>query len=336
VGLGTFLRNWRTPPRRDDSIAVHTPTNPDKQAAPTLPGEKEVARAPKEKIVPKETHGAATPPEKDPEGTETVLPPDGPSGNVGPKKPAPRADSDPVLASGAKDLPGHLERVELPLPSLFKLHDLEQAGAAGKFRETLASPGAYRIELLCKDASKTFGQVQAAFRAGKIGLVVDPLARIRLRKPLYRNDFAIFAENLTPTEVVRLLARLGVSNRAPGTDKKTAEPRFEGNVVVQPWSWWDKSELASLLRANPAPLSPRPVRRPGDIDIRKPLPESTESEILEGKGPPRPTAGENRAIFLSLSGIRSDSDELKRFVASRKPLQAGTIQVYLVLRHVGP
>ncbi len=138
--------------------------------------------------------------------------------------------------------------------------------------------------------------------------------------------------------MVQLLARLGVHDRTPssGADKKSHEQRFEGTVVVQPWSSADKSELASLLKANPAPVPLRLVPRPSDVDIRKPLPEVTESDILEGKGVPRPGSPSDHAIFLSLSGKRSDSEELKRFVAARKPLQTGTIQVFIVLRHVGP
>jgi hypothetical protein len=335
VGLGTFLHNRRGSGRKEYGTAINASTPPNQASAPDRPADKEVARAPKEKVVPKDDPGASLPPEKDPQGTEFTFPPDDPGEKPGPKKPADRPASDPVLASGAKDLPGHLERVELPLPTLFKLHDLDEAAASGKLRDKLAAPGAYRIELLCKDASKTLGRVQAAFAARKIELVVDPLARNRVRKPLYRNDFAVFAENLTPSEVVRLLARLGVIDRRPPAGKQSAEPRFEGSVVVQPWSSWDRSELASLLKANPSAVAVPPLKRRADVDIHKPLPEETESQILEGKGTPRPTGVENRAIFLSLSGTRSDSTELKRFVATRKPLQPGMIQVFIVLRHIG-
>jgi hypothetical protein len=337
VGLGTFLHYSRGPGRSDTGTTAQRPTNHDDNTASTLPAEKNVARSPKENVVQKETSsGQPLPPEHDPDSKEFVLPPDDAMEKVGPAKPSPRRSSEPVFASGAKESPGQLERVELPLPTLFKLSDLDQSGAARQLRDKLAAPGAYRIELLCKDASKTFGRVRTAFAANKIGLVADPRAQERLKKPLYRNDFAIFAENVTPAQLVRLLARLGIADRTPPADKKSPEPRFEGTVVVQPWSSWDRSELASLLKANPSPVPPRPAPRAPDVDIHKPLPEVTENEILQGKGVPRPTSGDQRAIFLSLSGTRSDSQELKRFVAQRKPLQTGTIQVFMVLRHVGP
>jgi hypothetical protein len=333
VGVGTFLHYSRDPDRADTTASAQRQGSTDDPIAPARAADKGLARAPQEKIDPEETPTPVLPPEESSESKEFV-PPEESIEKVPTKKPAPRSASDSVFASGAKETPGQLERVELPLPSFFKLHELDQGTASRKLREQFSAPGAYRIEILCKDASKSFGRVRAGFAANKIGLVVDTLARARLKKPLYRNDFAVFAENVTPAQMVQLLAWLGVHDRTPSSaaDKKAHEQRFEGTVVIQPWSSADKSELASLLKTNPAPVPPRP----SGVDIRKPLPEVTESDILEGKGVPRPGSADHRAIFLSLSGTRSDYPELKRFVAGRKPLQAGKIQVFIVLRHVGP
>jgi hypothetical protein len=335
VGVGTFLHYSAQLGVPDSGTTAQRQGKPE-QVPQTLPGERNVARTPQQKIDPKESAGPAQPSEETSDGRDFVIPPDDPIEKPGPTKPVPRSPSDSVFASGAKELPGQLERVELPLPSFLKLHQLDKTTAAAKLRDKLAAPGAYRIELLCNNATKAIGRVQAAFAKSKIGLVVDPVARTRLRKPLYHHEYAIFLENVTPAQMVKLLTRLGVSDRTPPAEKKSPEPRFEGTLLVQPWSSWDKTELARLLKANPAPVPPRPAPNPSRVDIHKPLPEATEADVLEGKGVPRPGAADHRGIFLSLSGTRSDSAELKRFVAARKPLQTGTIQVFMVLRHVGP
>jgi hypothetical protein len=335
VGIGTFFYYCRDAGRPEGGTTAHRHVNSNDGLASKEAPEKSFAQTKRENSVPRDTGEASQPPENEPDGKEFVLPPEDPFEKVGPTKPAPRRASDPVLASGAKELPGRLERIDLPLPTLFKLHELDQSTAARQLREKLSAPGAYRIELLSRDPSKSVPRVRAAFAANKIGLVVDSVARTRLRKPLSRYEFAVFTENVTPDQVLGLLARLGVVDRTPPANAKSPEPRFEGSVVVQPWSSLDRQELATLIRANPAPVPLRPGPRAPDIDIHKPLPEVTEADVLQGKGVPRPAAGDHDAILLSLSGSRTDSPEVKRFLAARKPLQTGTIQVFIVLRHVG-
>jgi hypothetical protein len=337
VGVGTFLGYSHDRARPNNGSVANVGTGEEDTVVVPSIAEKGIVRAPSDKQkAPSDVPAATTPAADDSERSEFVPPLEDPFEKEKKRPPSNRTHSGSVFASGEKEQPGQLERIELTLPSVSKLSELEQAATARKLTEQLSAPGAYRIEILCKDAARSFPRVRAAFAAGKIDLVVDPLAQKRLKKPHYRNSFAIFMENLTPAEMVRLLARLAVVDRGGVGDKKSSEPRLEGTLVIQPWSSWDKSELASVLKANPAPVPLRPPMGPPVIDIHKPLSESTQSAVLEGKGPPRPAAERNSAIFLSLSGTRSDSGELRRFVASRQPLQTGTIQVFIVLRHVGP
>jgi hypothetical protein len=338
VGIGSFLHYSRGPARSDNSTAHHQAV-PDDPSTPIVPAEKELVPGLKKKTDPKED---SAPPVRLPEEPENwdFLPSRSPGTKPVPpeKVPAPRSPSAPVLASGEKEAPGKLERVEIATPSLFRLDDLAQASSAGKLRERLAPPGAYRVELLCKDASRSFAGVRTAFIQSKIHLLVDSIARARLKKPLYHNHFAVFLENVTPDDVVKLLERLHTADRAPASDKKSAEPRLEGTIVVQEMSSWDRGELAKVLCVRELGAKSPALSRPSAIDIHKPLSESTEVEVasaLEGKGVPRPL-GERNAIFLSLSGSRSPTPELRRFMDLRKPYQPGTIQLFLVLRHVGP
>ncbi len=110
-------------------------------------------------------------------------------------------------------------------------------------------------------------------------------------------------------------------------------------MVVNEMSSWDRGELAKLLCVKELGTKSPSSGLPSGIDIHKPIQESTEADVasaLDGNGVPRPQVLQNTGIFLSLSGSRSATPELRRFMSSRKPYRAGTIQLFLVLRHVGP
>jgi hypothetical protein len=272
-----------------------------------------------------ETPGKAKNPDKDNE--PLVAPPR--------TKTNPDLPDAPILASGEKEAAGKFEIVKVALPVLFKLHELDQAEAAGKLRDKLSSASAFRIELLCKDATRAVARLRSAFAAHKVALVIDAAAQARLKKPLWRTDYAVFLENVTAHELASILGRTGKvdRDRTPAGSKKSPEPRFDGPVVVKEMSSWDVRELTDLLGVDPTTNRPKPPARPA-IDISKPLP--TEDEVkaaLDGKGVPRP--GANNALVLPLSSSKSRSPELRRFLDGRQPLRPATVQVFLVLRNVG-
>jgi hypothetical protein len=257
-----------------------------------------------------------------------------------PKVKAPRNPDEPVLASGEdKEAPGKLERVELALPAIYKLHELDKTGAAG-LRDQLANGIAFRVELPCKDATRAVDRLRAALADRKFGLVVDSIAVARLKKPTFKHDFALFLENVAPPELADLLARVGVADRAPPPGKKSPEPRFEGAVVVTAMSRWDRHELKGLFGGiDPLAVRPAIPASPPTVDIHRPLTEGTEAAVsatLEGKGVPRPTVAENVALLLPLATTRTPSVEVKRFLEARKPARPGTVQAFVVLRNVGP
>jgi len=338
VGLGSFLQSSRWPGRSaQDSAKRHE--NPDAGARPTS-SQQDVVKSPVRNNTDNESLPVRGPGKKAPERKKTEGVPEKETVKVVPEKekPEPRDPPAGVLASGEKESSGKLEQVELALPAFFKLHDLDQAKAGEKLLDELNKSSAFRIEILCKDASRGFDRIQGAFAAQKMALVIETNAQARLKKPQWKSDYALFFENMKPGGLVKLLGKVGRLDRTPGSDKKPAEQRFDGSVVVQKMSKVDRQELTSLLGVDPIGVRPELPRGLPKIDIRKPLTESTRAAVdaaLDGKGVPRPTGEGDSAVVVTMPN-RNRTPELKRFLDGRKPAVPETVQVFLVLRNVGP
>jgi len=251
--------------------------------------------------------------------------------------PAPARPDPAVLASGQREPSGKFERVELTLPTVLRLHNLDRPAQDRALFEQLHHATSWRIELPARDATRGFEHVRAALAKEKVQLLLDPAAQVRLPKPLWRTDYAIFLENVPLPNVMRVLRAVGMADQ-PGSDRKV-EPRFDGALVLKPLSRRDRQELRELLGIDPVRVRPSlPV--PVKIDIHRPLPEQTDELVmatLAGRGIPRPGTTQAITGFVTpLSGPRSRSAELKRFLDGRQIPRPGTLQVFLVLRNVGP
>jgi hypothetical protein len=192
--------------------------------------------------------------------------------------------------------------------------------------------------LPARDATRALARVQAVARRLGLTLVLDPVVQARLRKPQFRHDFALFVENITPADLVTLLRTVARADRLAG-ERKTSEKRLGGALVVREMSEWDQKELADLLGVDPVRVRPAPAPRKPGLDIRKPLSEQTGADVadvLDGKRAARPgtKTPERAAVVVPLSGPRSRSAEVRRFLDHRRPAQAGTVQVFLVLRNL--
>jgi hypothetical protein len=334
VGIGAFLASSGDGDRAGQGSAQKG-VQPG-EGTQAGPGENDVARAPRPAVAPdqEKPRGPAQNEPEDKRPSEQI----DRDNDTAPKVQPPRDPSEPVLASGQDEAAGRFERVELALPAFYKLHELDQARPAGALRGQLGNGSAFRVELPCKDATRAFGHLRAALAGRKIGLVIDPVAAGRLRKPGFKHDFALFLENVAPQELADILARIGVADRTPLAGKKSPEPRFEGAVIVKEMSRWDRQELKALLGVDPLTVRPALKTPSTTIDIRRPLTETTEAAVnaaLEGKGVPRPTGADNVAVLLPLAPTRVPSIELKRFLEGRKSPRPGTVQAFVVLRNVG-
>jgi len=244
----------------------------------------------------------------------------------------------PVFASPSHRQEGSiaLEQVDLALPVVHQLAELDQPEKLRKLRDQVTAGSAFRIELLARDATRGFERVRRAAAGQKLALVIDPAAADRLRKPQWRTDYALFAENLTPANVIALLQGIARADRQAAA-KKSVEQRFNGSLVVKELAHWDRKELTQLLGIDPVRVRPAAARPQAGLDIRRPLSEQTSTEVtaaLAGKGVARPGKAQPQqsAIVLRLSGSRVRSVALRRFLDERQPAKPGTVQVLLVLR----
>jgi hypothetical protein len=329
VGPGTFLYysqpgsggssatrrtkpDEQKPPVRDDHLAKNLPASyEDKQDVPPPP------------------------PEEDQPGKGDREPERTPEKAIAIDKPLPEKPDDPVLADGGKEPFSKFERIELALPVVFKLHDLDQPNQARKLRDHLADAPSYRVEVLARNPTRAFDRVKGVLEARKIALVIDAGAQAMF-KPQIKSDYGLFIENITSADLAELLADLGAADKAP--NRKPPEKLLEGSLVVKELSVVDQKELIGLLGVDPIRKRPAPTKSTG-LDVRKSISDSTAKqveEILEGKRAPRPgtTQPELSVLVLPL-GTSRRSAEVKRFLDQRKPARAGTLQVFLVLRNVG-
>jgi hypothetical protein len=297
------------------------------------PGQARLAQGKPTKKLPRRSPRDAGAPENDGDAEDEApvdppTPPEGPKGNGTPATPSPAPDrihpprevgperDRTVLASGENEPFRRFERVELSLPRVWKIHELDRGDSPTKFLGELRAAAGVRVELLARDATRGFERLRAALQERKVQLTFDPAVLPRLKKPLWKTDYAVFVENLTPEDLAGALQAAGVADRQAG-EKKPGETRFDGPVIVKDLARLDRSELAGLLGVDP--VASRPAR-----------------PALDGKGTATPAAAPEPIGYVTLlAGSRNKPAELKHFLESRRPAHPGTTRVFLVVRQVG-
>jgi hypothetical protein len=348
VSFGSYLFFSSGPLGSDGSgqAAVHRPTPTPKEQPEERPTRGSQEGEANHEVVRQEVPPVLVGPEKP--LIEKPVPPHEPIVRVPAEDEDPRLDPPapekkpdaPVLTAGGSIEMDRLERVELVLPQVVKLEQLEALAAREKLAAQLAKSPAYRIEVLCRDASRAVDRLRPILHGRKIDLTVESLAHARLtKKPAPKSDFALFLENVAPADLVEVLHLAGVEDRKAAT-RKPGEGRLDGAVVFNPLSRFDRRELVDLLGIDPTRVRPREPAPASSIDIRKPLSEGTRTQVenaLDGKGPARPGAvkSPNTALLVPLgAGKGRLGPEVKRFLDTRKPARPETVQVFLVLRNV--
>jgi hypothetical protein len=196
--------------------------------------------------------------------------------------------------------------VQVGLPVVVKLNDLEQAPGREKLAAELKADRAFRLELPCKDGTRAFGRLQAVLKVQHTTLLTDAVAQDRLGKPRFKSSYVVYAEGLTPEELTGLLLQVGREDRKAAA-RRPAEGHFSGDLVLTRMSSADHKQLADLMGVDPTGVAPAPSA------ARLP---------------------ERLMLVLALSPIHSrpGSAEIKRFLDGRAPARPGTLSVLLVLR----
>jgi hypothetical protein len=204
------------------------------------------------------------------------------------------------------------------------LRDLDQEAARTRLTKELHPGSSYHLALDSGDTSRTVKQLEAAFRATGIQLLVDPRAGASLARREPGKRYVVYAENVRPVELAAMLRRLG---REEGLVRRN--DLDHDSVLVNPMSAQDNTDLAHLLGIPEdrlrlpklVPLSEPPIHVPG-----KPKGKETADNGQAAKQPPRLAV-----VLPDEAGNPAASAALRRFLASRRHHYASTLQVYLVV-----
>jgi hypothetical protein len=198
--------------------------------------------------------------------------------------------------------------------------------------EELGRDSACRIELGCPDGPAAVERLRSALKAQGVRLVIDQAALDRLARKL-RTNYVLYAENVTPDEVERVLRQ--VSRDEKPDPKKRGDSPLE-RAVLNRLKPADHAELSKLLGVDPTRLAPARPKTPLGVDVRKSLAEQTAEQVKRAlEGQPAAKGSERLAILLPYNPVRprpASSKEVKLFLDGRQELRPGTVQVLVVLR----
>jgi hypothetical protein len=205
----------------------------------------------------------------------------------------------------------------IDVPRLLKLREVKPDDLRGLFRASTP----YHLELICpRETNEGYRRLEGVLREHGFSLIVDAAAQNRLDKPRLKTNYALYFEDVTPDELVRLLEHLGQADRQAEAKKK-GDGRFD-SLVVLPMTTDDRKELSGLLGIDPTQV--QPDRTP---DPRTDIRESTVKDLPGGR----------QALVVSYNPVRPrpGSPDIKRFLEGRKVPRPGTVQVLVVLREPG-
>lgn len=234
----------------------------------------------------------------------------------------------------------HFDRVPDLLPVVLKLSDLDRLPARKKLVAELSKDSAFRLELPCPNGTKAVDRIQKAARTLHIGLIIDKPAQERI-KLKWKVSYLLYLENVTREELAEFVRQIDREDRKSAAGKP-AEAQFE-RLVLTRMSAAHRKELATFLGVDPITTASNATE--SLADPHNPLSEATERQVgksLAGQGgTPRPGSEkaatqplEQIALVLAYNPARPspNSDEIKHFLESRKPIRAGALRVLLVLR----
>jgi hypothetical protein len=173
-----------------------------------------------------------------------------------------------------------------------------------------------------------------------MGLIIDKAAQERI-KLKWKISYLLYFEDVTPEELTEFVRQIDVEDHK-STAGKPAETQFD-RLVLTRMNAGHRKELSTLLGVDP--ITPASNATGSLTDPHSSLTDATARQVgqsLAGQGGTRtPESGkpaaqppEHIALVLAYNPVRPspNSDEIKHFLESRKPVRAGALRVLLVLR----
>src|SRR5262249_17858253 len=99
------------------------------------------------------------------------------------------------------------------------LWDLEKEQSRMKVREEFGKEAAHRVELFLKSSPKSLEQIESAFKAQGVKLLVDQFAQTRIKAKV-ATHYVLFVEDVTPEEMTKILETIGIEDKKVEAAKK--------------------------------------------------------------------------------------------------------------------
>ena len=224
-----------------------------------------------------------------------------------------------------------IENIRLSL--LLPLKDLDLDYPKKQLRDELKKDEIYRLDLFCRDSTRSAELLQAALKARGQELIVEAVAQDRLKKRL-KTDYVFFTESLTAEEIAVLLETLGADDKK-AEEKKAGNGQFD-KFLLTPFAVEDANALSQLLGVRPNSL--KLPKSKVSLDPSKSMESNTASQIVSTLPKSGGSRGEKSTLLLSNGPAFAKPDaskEIRSYLEKRSDRKPATITLMLVLRTLG-
>jgi hypothetical protein len=240
--------------------------------------------------------------------------------------PAPRPNVPDFLASAVPPDLKPFEAVEVRLPLLLSVAELDGPDAQAQIAAELAREPAFRLDLFARDTVRAADVFQAAAKSARLSVTVDATAHERLKRKL-PTAWAVYTEALTPDDVAKLTAALAAHDRAADAGVFAAAHLIPARAAEQR----DLKDLFGVdmglgKRSKPGPVAGKPLSA-GTVD-------QVTAALTKGKVPETPALMLTYlpAPFRAAPGA---SKEVREFLARRDDRKPNAVPVLVVIRPAG-
>lgn len=233
---------------------------------------------------------------------------------------------EPVLTAPPVAPTPPLDLVQVRLPFLATVADLERDDTKQRLADELGKDPACRIDLFTKDPARAAEVFQAAARAAGLHLLTDAGAADRIKKK-QAAAFVVYTEALTPAEARDLFVKFAAED---------AKTRVLDVIHVTPAQPADQRELKELFGFDPGPWKKSSPPDSGG----KPISAGTGDMITKALTNPPGKPPEKAAVLLTFSPpaartAPAASKELKAFADRRGERRPNTVPLVIVIRAGG-
>jgi len=230
--------------------------------------------------------------------------------------------------------------VQVRLPFLRPLSDLDRDDTRRQLAEELARDPAFRIDLFTRDPARAVAVFRDAAKVAGLTVFTDATTQDRLTKRQV-NTIAIYTESFTAAELAELLGKLNAE------DAKIS-PRVFDALHAMPVSNADNTDIKAILGIDPG-LFKRPIadkekdKADKTPDPTKPISAGTVTEVIKSvtAGQPganaQPKPAEKTAMLLTWGPnanrtTPNTSTELKQFLSKRGDRKSNAVPAIIVIR----